>query len=183
MKVHDCAEYCDLVAESFSAYLDHSLPASLEGEIAAHLEECESCRLRLEGVVALIANLNGLGEVEAGTELGWSVKKAVHRYARRETSPTALRPLPFLASAAAAAVVLVIIGISGTDEMSPIPQSMLNPGSQQAEQSAQLDSRYVLPPLLEDLHSTGLIMPQVAETDTTSKREPSRLRGIRAVSF
>ncbi len=183
MKARESKEYCGLVAETFSAYLDRSLPASLEREISQHMEECEECRGRLEGVKALIVDLGRLGGEEAPTELGWSIKRVVGKQARREAATPIVRPIPFLTSAAAAAAALLVISLSGTGGTEPFQTSAIDPSTLQAEQPPVVEPQFALPAEMGAMQASPLLDNTMTANDSTSGRMPSRLRGARAVSF
>lgn len=182
MKVRDTSTYCQLVAESFSAYLDRSLPASVEQEITAHLDLCPDCLRRLEAVKAVIADLGRLGDVEAAPELAWSIKRAVRRLARQEEAKQVLRPLPFLASAALAASVLVLVSMGGGLVGSSPERQVAGPSESQFSQNPRWE-RYVLPAQVGEENASGLFGQQSAAEDTSTRQEPSRIRGARAVRF
>ncbi|MFC1499888.1 anti-sigma factor family protein [Candidatus Zixiibacteriota bacterium] len=182
MRTSDEHGYCGLVTEVFSSYLDHSLSASLERDVAAHLEECVSCRHRLEGISSLITDLKKLNMIEAPHELSWSIKRAVHREARNERAFSLLRPFPFLASAAAAAIILVMAGFQGAAVPPTAGESPAQFETLSAIAQEQLQ-HYILPPQIGDLRGTGLFGDQVAMFDSTRIETPSRLPGARAVSF
>ena len=182
MKTNKSSTICHLVAESFSAFLDRSLPASVELDIARHLDNCPECFHRLESMKSLIVDLRQLDTVEAASELAWSVKREVRRFARREETRPLLRPLPFLASAATAAVLLVIISIQGGPEESSIGRTGSQSSDLQTTQNTRLE-RYVLPGQVGEDNVPGLFEQQAAVEDTSNLREPSRIRGARAVRF
>lgn len=182
MITRDAHGYCGLVAEVLSSYLDHSLSALLERDVAAHLEECASCRHRLEGVSSLIGDLKKLSEVDAPEELSWSVKRTIHREARREQAVSFLKPVPFLASAVAAAIILVMVGFQRAP-VSPIyeePSATLETLSSVAQTQLQ---RYILPPQIGGLQGSSLFDNQITLLDSTRVNSPVRLPGARAVSF
>jgi len=170
------------VAESFSAYLDRSLPASVEQEIAAHLDQCPECRQRLESVKALVVDLKKLDGIEAGSELAWSVKRAVHRLARREASMPFVRLLPFLTSTVAAAILLIIVSLPARMGNSPAQRSVSASPEMQTAQSPRWE-RYVLPAQVGEDNAPVLFDQQAAAQDSAARREPSRIRGSRAVRF
>ena len=174
--------YCALVTEALSSYLDHSLSASLERDVSAHLEECVSCRHRLEGISILLSNLKQLNVIDAPQELSWSIKRAVHREARMEQAISFLRPLPFLASAAAAAIILVMAGFQGTAVSPAVGGSPASLETLAAVEQSQLQ-RYILPPQIGGFEGAGLFDDQIALGDSTSSNVPIRLPGARAVSF
>ncbi|MCK4771982.1 MAG: zf-HC2 domain-containing protein [Candidatus Latescibacteria bacterium] len=182
MKVRRSSTFCELVAESFSAYLDRSLPASVEQEIAAHLDQCPECLQRLEEMKTLIADLYGLGGIEAAPELAWSVKRAVRRLAQRQADAPVLRPIPFLASAAAAAVVLVLVSVGSGPEDASLDQHAAGSSEMQVTQNPRWE-RYVLPAQVGEENVPSLFDQQAAAGDTSTIREPSRIRGARAVRF
>ncbi len=183
MKAREPKEYCGLVAETFSAYLDRSLPASLEREISQHMEECEECQNRLEGVKAIISDLGRLGDEEAPTELGWSIKRAVCKQARREAAASIVRPIPFLTSAAAAAAAILVISLSGTGGTEPFQTMAIDPSIMQAEQPPVTEPQFALPAEMGGMQASALLDNAITADDSTSGRMPSRLRGARAVSF
>lgn len=182
MKANKSSTICHLVAESFSAFLDRSLPASVELDIARHLEDCPECFHRLESMKSLIVDLRQLDTVEAASELAWSVKREVRRFARKEETRPLLRPFPFLASAATAAILLVIVSIQGGPEESSIDRTGSQSAYPQMAESTRLE-RYVLPTQVGEDNVPGLFEQQAAVEDTSNIREPSRIRGARAVRF
>ncbi len=182
MKANKSSTLCHLVTESFSAYLDRSLPAAVELDIARHLDDCPECFHRLESMKSLIADLRQLDTVEAAPELAWSVKREVRRLVRREENRPLLRPFPFLASAATAAALLVIVSIQGGMEESSIDRAGSQSADLQAAQSTRFE-RYVLPAQVGQDNIPGLFEQQAAVEDTSNRREPSRIRGARAVRF
>ena len=182
MKADKSTAFCQLVAESFSAYLDRSLPASVEQEISIHLDRCPECLQRLEGMKAVINGLGMLDGIEAAPELAWSIKKSVRRLARLEESRQVLRPLPFLASAALAASVLVLVSVGGGLEDSASGQRPAASSDTQVSQNTRWE-RYVLPAQVGEENVPGLFGQQAAAEDTSTRREPSRISGARAVRF
>ncbi len=174
--------YCGLVAEVLTSYLDHSLSASLERDVAAHLEECASCRHRLEGMAALIFDLKRLNSVDVPEEISWSIKRAVYRDARKDQVISLLRPVPFLTSAAAAAIILVVAGFSGGGTVPDSGGDQHPIETLSAMDQTQLQ-RYILPPQISDLQGAGLFENQLASLDTAQSETPVRLPGARAVSF
>ncbi len=174
---------CGLVAESLSAYLDRSLPAPVERQIALHLEQCPACRRRLESMNALLADLQTLGEVEAGPELGWAIKRQIRRQARRERTRLLVRPVPFLASTAAAAAVFIIIGLGQGPERGLSVDSLTDQNLIQAGETPLWERRYVLPAQVDALNTPALADRAGAGEDSTAVRRPTRLTGVRAVSF
>ena len=182
MKTNKSSTICHLVAESFSAYLDRSLPATVELDISRHLDNCPECFSRLDSMKNLIADLRQLDSVEAASELAWSVKREVRRLASREEMQPLLRPYPFLASAAAAAILLVVVSIQGGSEESSIGPTGSQSTDLQTADNARLE-RYVLPGQVGEDNVPGLFEQQAAIEDTSNIREPSRTRGARAVRF
>jgi len=182
MKTNKTSTLCHLVTESFSAYLDRSLPATVELDLARHLDNCPECFHKLESVKSLIADLNQLDTVETAPELAWSVKREVRRLAHREENRPLLRPFPFLASAAIAAATLVIVINHGGMERSSIDRTGSQSVDLQAAESTRLE-RYVLPVQVGEDNVPGLFDQQAAVEDTSKRREPSRIRGARAVRF
>ena len=177
MNTPDHIERCGYYVELFSAWLDRSLPAHLEREIAAHLEHCGACRTRLEGMKRLLSDLRRLGEVEAGPEAAWAVKRAVRRQAVREEMRGILRPAPFLLSAAAAAVLLVVVGTTRERGIGSTPAERALAG--QVETSPI--QRYVLPPAVTDRYpgSVEALEDAIrADQDSTGRRLPARIQGI-----
>ncbi len=175
--------YCGLVAESLAAYLDRSLPAPVERQIASHLEACPDCRRRLTAMTALVRDLRCLGDIEAGPEMSWAIKRLIRREARRENARALIRPLPFLASAAAAAAVFVLLGLTSRPGLLPGSTPAPVPRMLQAEESPLWERRYALPAQVDELRSGTFAERQRAGSDSTATREPTRLHGIRAVSF
>lgn len=182
MRTREENGYCSLVAEVLTSYLDHSLSASLERDVAAHLEECASCRHRLEGMSALIFDLKKLNSVDVPEELSWSIKRAVHREARKDRVITLLKPVPFLTSAAAAAIILVVAGFSGRGDVPVTGGDFERIETLSATDQTRIQ-RYILPPQIADLQGTGLFEDQLAPSDTSRSETPIRLPGARAVSF
>jgi anti-sigma factor RsiW len=182
MRTRDENGYCGLVAEVLTSYLDHSLSASLERDVAAHLEECPACRRRLKGMTALIADLKKLDQADVPEEISWSIKRAVHREARKDSVLSILKPLPFLTSAAAAAIILVVTGLTGGKEVPAAGGDHQFYESLSVAEQTRLQ-RYILPPQIGDLEGTGLFENQLAEADTARSETPVRLPGARAVSF
>jgi anti-sigma factor RsiW len=171
-------DFCGHYAQMFSAWLDRSLPAHIEREISEHVETCPGCRGRLEGMRRLVADLRRLGEVEAGSELAWAVKRAVHREARHQELRGLIRPLPLLVSAAAAAVLLVVLGGPGSRPAGPAGLDL--PTVETATQAPI--QRFVLPPAVEDRFPGTL---QAADPDAAAAlqdslrlRLPVRIKGI-----
>ncbi len=171
-------DLCGHYAQMFSAWLDRSLPAHIEREISEHLETCPACHDRLEGMRRLVVDLRRLGEVEAGPELAWVVKRAVHRQARQEELRGLIRPLPLLVSAAAAAVLLVVLGGPGTRPTEPAGRDL--PLTEAATQAPI--QRFVLPPAVEDRFPGTLMSadPDAAAAlqDSLRLRLPIRIQGI-----
>ncbi|MFC1628099.1 zf-HC2 domain-containing protein [Gemmatimonadota bacterium] len=174
--------YCGLVSEVLSSYLDHSLSASLERDVAVHLEECVSCRNRLKGISLLLNDLKMLNIIDAPQELSWSIKRAVHREARREQAIPFLRPFPFLTSAAAAAIILVIAGFQGTVVSPDVGEAPATMETLAAVEQGLLQ-RYILPPQIGEFQGARLFDDQAALLDSTRSDAPIRLPGARAVSF
>ncbi len=182
MRTRDEQGYCGLVSEVLSSYLDHSLSASLERDVATHLEECVSCRHRLEGISFLLTDLKKLNVIDAPQELSWSIKRAVHREARKEQAISLLKPFPFLASAAAAAIILVMVGFQGAAVSPSVGETTAPLETLSAVDQGQLQ-RYILPPQIGGFQGAGLYDDQVAMLDSTRSNAPIRLPGARAVSF
>jgi anti-sigma factor RsiW len=178
MSATEPTDLCGHYAQMFSAWLDRSLPAHIEREITEHLETCPGCRGRLEGMRQLVADLHRLGEVEAGPELAWAIKRAVHREARHQELRGLIRPLPLLVSAAAAAVVLVMLGGDRLGSAGPVQEEV--PLTEAA--TATSIQRFVLPPAVEDRFPGGL---QAADPDAAAalqdslrRRLPALIKGI-----
>ncbi len=182
MRTREENGYCGLVAEVLTSYLDHSLSASLERDVAAHLEECASCRRRLEGMSTLIFDLKMLNSVDVPEEISWSIKRAVHREARKDRVISLLKPVPFLTSAAAAAIILVVAGFSGGGTV-PVTDGDNAPLETLSAVDQNRLQRYILPPQIGDLQGSGLFEDQLALADTSRSETPIRLPGARAVSF
>ena len=171
-------DLCGHYAQMFSAWLDRSLPANIEREISEHLEACPGCHGRLEGMRRLVADLRRLGEVEAGPELAWAVKRAVQREARHQELRGLIRPLPLLVSAAASAVLLVLLG---SPRLRPADSVRSELPLTEAVRSAPIQ-RFILPPAVEDRFPGGL---QAADPDAATAlqdslwlRLPIRIQGI-----
>ncbi|MFC1543861.1 anti-sigma factor family protein [Gemmatimonadota bacterium] len=146
MKVRDHSDLCGHYAGMFTAYLDRSLPAGVERELAEHLEGCPVCQNRLEGMRALVERLAQLGQVEAGPEVVWMVKRAIAREERRSRARGVLLPVPFLVSAAAAAALLVVVSLPSSRGPAPSP-SVMN-STLEAGAIQQPLENFVLPPRL-----------------------------------
>jgi predicted anti-sigma-YlaC factor YlaD len=168
---------CDQYAELFTAYLDRSLPAHIERDVAEHLESCANCHDRLEDMKSLVIDLERLGTVEASPEMAWAIKRAVRREARREAEVLLLKPVPFLISAAAAAVLLVAISLPG-EQVGPPLESGTSTGDELIlSDSAQLE-HFVLPPRLGEQYQSAAPYATASVTDSASTREPSRVLGL-----
>jgi anti-sigma factor RsiW len=159
MKVRDHSELCGHYAGLFTAYLDRSLPADVERELTEHLEGCPDCQDRLEGMKTLVERLALLGQVEAGPEVAWMVKRAIGRQERRAQGRGLLRPVPFLVSAAAAATLLVVVNMP-SDQEPTAPPTVMN-STLEAGAAQQPLENFVLPPRL----GSGL---QSAEASATA---------------
>jgi anti-sigma factor RsiW len=64
-------------AELLSAYLDRQLREGEAGRLEAHLEHCEECHVRLEGLRRVVANLHRLESLEPPAELEKAVARRV----------------------------------------------------------------------------------------------------------
>lgn len=63
--------------EALSTYVDSELPDSERQGLEAHIEECEQCRVRLDGLHGVVGQLRRLEEVAAPPTLGWQVQRRV----------------------------------------------------------------------------------------------------------
>jgi len=183
MNQHERTDYCGLVTESLSAYLDRSLPAPVERQIAEHLEECVACRRRLAGMNALLSDLQTLDRVEASPEVGWAIKRMIRREARRERARSVIRPLPFLVSSAAAAVLFILIGFGSATEQATGPVMLTEQTAIETAETPLWERRYVLPAQVGDPLGATVAGKSTTDTDSTVVHRPSRLTGARAVSF
>jgi anti-sigma factor RsiW len=181
MKVHDSAQLCELYSQMFTAYIDRSLPAHVERELSDHLVECPGCTERLEGMKQLVEELSGLGTPEASPELAWAIKRAVQREVRREEEAHLLRPLPFLVSATAAAILLVAVIAPSEDATLLGGRGSMGGSDLDAVQSTQLEN-FVLPPRLNESYRAAVPYATASLADTATSREPSRVTGL-AVRF
>jgi predicted anti-sigma-YlaC factor YlaD len=161
----------------FTAYLDRSLPAHIERDVAEHLESCTSCHDCLEDMKSLVVDLERLGAVEASPEMAWAIKRALRREARREAEASLLRPAPFLISAAAAAVLLVAVSLPGEQAGTPLEPGAPAGDELMLSESAQLE-HFVLPPRLGEQYQSAAPYATASVTDSASTREPSRVLGL-----
>jgi anti-sigma factor RsiW len=149
MKVRDREIGCEHYAELFTGYLDRSLPANVERDLAEHLDGCPGCRERLDGMRELVERLARLGEAEASPELAWMIKRVIHREAAGRRQPGGIRLFPFLASAMATAAVLVAVSLSLPETGDPAPGKSGTGLEASTVQQAPLE-HFVLPPRLGD---------------------------------
>ncbi len=181
MKVRDTARLCELYSQMFTAYIDRSLPAHVERDLSEHLVECEECAARLEGMKRIVEDLSGLGTPEASPELAWAIKRAVRREARREEEVGMLKPLPFLISATAAAILLVAVSLPSDRAATPGGEGAPAGLDLSAMQATQLEN-FVLPPRLSGDFRSAVPYATASLSDTATSRKPSRVNGL-AVRF
>ena len=125
---------------------------------------------------SLLIDLDRLGSVEASPELAWAIKRAVRHEARREAEAFLLRPAPFLISAAAAAMLLVVVSLPGEQAGTPLESGAPARDEFMLSESAQL--HFVLPPRLGEQYQPAAPYATASVTDSATTREPSRILGL-----
>jgi hypothetical protein len=116
---NELGQSCRSLREDFSAYLDGELPANQEGEVRAHLSDCEACASFLTQLRGVDDLLHGLQRPTVPGSMLSSVQAQVEQVERDGSSSeqsTVARPSfrneswTWVAPLAAAAAVLVLLG-------------------------------------------------------------------------
>ena len=71
--------------EVLSSYLDGELTAVRRRQVARHLDECQECRHRLEGLHGVVENLEGLGRISPAPFLEQQVIRRAAASAHRQS--------------------------------------------------------------------------------------------------
>ena len=127
---------CDQVSSRLPACLDDELAPQEHDAISAHMAHCERCRAEKEQLLALWGEL---GEMPVPTPPAGLADKVMH-VIRGENRETATEPIRFPrlipASAAVAAVIAAVIGITGLVVGGWMAGGLLNAeANRQSEQS------------------------------------------------
>ena len=110
---------CKDVGLRLSAYLDEELTTQEQGQLDEHLASCAACRRKRDALLALQAAVRIAGEVQISERFDARLERglaSVRSQDRSQRWRTAL-----MAASAAAAAVLVALGLISTWELQPSP--------------------------------------------------------------
>ena len=71
--------------ELLSSYLDDHLRDPERQHVESHLDGCQECRERLNGMTHVVHHLTGLSRMAPPPQLGYEVRRRVASEGRRET--------------------------------------------------------------------------------------------------
>ena len=127
---------CEQVMPRLPAYLDNEVTSAEHDAISAHLAHCERCRTEKEQLLVLWGELGEMPVPKAPAGLADKVMHVI-RGENRETATEPIRfPRLIPASAAVAAVIAAVIGITGLVVGGWMAGGLLNTeANRQSEQS------------------------------------------------
>jgi anti-sigma factor RsiW len=123
---------CSKALEELVAYLDGELGERAAAQVKRHLELCPACRLEAEKLGATAGLLGNIADIEPSAGFtADTIRRALARPA--EPSPSRLRLVRRLAPVAAAAVVLLVLGLwlaiprepAGIEALDPVEQEIV----------------------------------------------------------